>query len=80
MLRAMTTVEHQRSQGRRLTYRIQADERGAYAIYLGDKELMRGADSLSAGGRHRAPNKRKVQGAIEEAKRAIEELSMMDEF
>ena len=80
MLSAMTTVEHQRTQGRRLTYRIQADERGAYAVYLGDKELMRGCDALSAGGRHRAPNKRKVQGAIEQAKRAIEDLALMDEF
>lgn len=80
MLCAMTRVEHQRTRGRRLTYQIQADERGAYAVYLGEKELMRGCDSLAAGGRHRAPNKRKVQGAIEQAKRAIEDLALMDEF
>ena len=76
----MTHVEYQRSCGRRLTYRIAADERGGFAVYLADKELMRGCDALSAGGPHRGPNKRKAVGAIEEAKRAIETLSMMDEF
>jgi hypothetical protein len=76
----MTQVEYQRSRGRRLTYRIAADENGAFAVYLADKELMRGSDALVAGGPHRGPNKRKAVGAIEEAKRAIENLALMDEF
>jgi hypothetical protein len=75
----METVEYTRTAGQRLTYRIQADEYGRYSITLGDKELLRGRDGLTAGGRHRAPNKRKVAGAIAQAQRAIETLSMMEE-
>lgn len=63
-----------------LTYRIRADELGRYTVHLGDKELLRGRDSLAAGGLHRGPNKRKVAGAIAEAERAIETLAMMDEY
>jgi hypothetical protein len=75
----MAIVEYTRSSGRQLTYRIRADELGRYSVHLGDKELLRGRDGLSAGGRHRGPNKRKVAGAIDEAKRAIESLAQMDE-
>jgi len=75
----MVTVEYTRTAGRQLTYRIRADERGSYTVLLGDKEMMRGRDELAAGGRHRAPNKRKAAGAIEQAKQAIERLSCMDE-
>jgi hypothetical protein len=76
----MTTLDYTRTSGRQLTYRIRADDRGSYAVYLGEKELMRGRDALSAGGQHRGPNKRKAAGAIHEAKRAIESLAIMDEF
>jgi hypothetical protein len=75
----MTTIEYTRESGRQLTYRIRADERGWYSVYLGDKELLRGRDGLAAGGRHREPNKRKAVGAIHEAKLAIESLSHMEE-
>jgi len=76
----MTTVEYTRKAGRQLTYRIHADELGRYAVHLGEKELLRGRDSLSADGRHRTPNKRKIVGAIAQAQSAIESLSLMDEF
>lgn len=76
----MTTLDYQRQAGRQLTYRIRADDRGTYAVYLGEKELLRGRDPLSAGGQHRGANKRKAVGAIHEAKRAIESLAEMDEF
>jgi len=75
----MNTLHYTRTTGLKLTYRIQADERGGYAILLGDKELMRGRDGLSAGGRQTAPNKRKAAGAAQEAMHAIERLSLMDE-
>ncbi len=75
----MTTHEYTRSTGLRLTYRIRADERGWYTVYLGDKELLRGRDPLSAGGMHRTPSKRKVVGAVHQAKLAIESLSQMPE-
>ena len=75
----MTTHEYTRSSGQCLTYRIRADERGWYTVYLGDKELLRGRDRLSAGGMHRAPSKRKVVGALHQAKLAIESLSQMPE-
>jgi hypothetical protein len=75
----MTTVHYTRTAGRRLTYQIRADERGSYTVSLGDKELMRGRDALSAEGIRRAPNKRKVVGAIHEAQLAIERLAEMDE-
>ena len=75
----MKTVEYTRSAGRQLTYSIRADELGRYTIALGDKELLRGRDHLSAGGRQQPPNKRKLAGAISEAQRAIESLALMDE-
>lgn len=75
----METVEYTRKSGQHLTYRIQADELGRFRVALGDKELLRGRDGLAAGGRHRAPNKRKLAGAIAEAQRAIENLMLMDE-
>ena len=75
----MTTLQYTRTTGLKLTYRIQADDRGGYAILLGDKELLRGRDGLSAGGRQDAPNKRKAVGAAREAMHAIERLSLMDE-
>jgi hypothetical protein len=76
----MTTVNYTRTTGRRLTYEIRANERGCYTICLGEKELMRGHDSLSAHGTRHAPNKRKMAGAIHEAQLAIERLAEMDEF
>jgi hypothetical protein len=75
----MALVEYTRNTGRRLTYRIRADELGRYTVHLGDKELLRGRDTLAAGGRNRSPCRRKVAGAIAEAQRAIESLSLMDE-
>lgn len=74
-----TTVEYTRKAGRRLTYCIRADNHGRFTITLGDRELLQGRDSLSAGGSQRAPNRRKAAGAIAEAQRAIEALSLMDE-
>ena len=76
----MISAEHTRSTGRNLTYRIRADEWGAYKIYLGERELFSGRDMLSAHGSHRAPNKRKAAGAVELAKQAIESLRFMREF
>lgn len=75
----METLEYTRKSGQRLTYRIEADEYGWFRIALGDKELLRGRDALSAGGRHRVPNRRKIAGAIAQAQHAIESLSLMDE-
>lgn len=75
----MLTVHYTRTAGRRLTYRIRADDLGRYTVHLGDKEMLRGRDSLAAGGKHRAPNKRKAAGAIAEAQLAIERLSHMEE-
>jgi hypothetical protein len=75
----MTIVQYTRTTGRQLTYSIRADDRGWYTVHLGDKEMLRGRDGLSAGGRHRAPNRRKVEGAIHEAKLAIESLREMSE-
>ena len=76
----MANIEYTRSTGRQLTYRIAADDRGWYTVHLGDKEMMRGRDALSADGMHRGPNKRKAAGAIHEAKLAIERLSDMNEI
>jgi hypothetical protein len=75
----MLTVEYTRLRGRRLTYRIRATDHGAYVVLLGDKELLRGRDALSAAGRYKDPNPRKAAGAVEEAKLAIESLSSMEE-
>ena len=76
----MISAEYTRTTGRSLTYRIQADEWGGYKIYLGDRELGSGRDSLSAHGSRRAPNKRKAAGAVQLAKEAIESLRYMREF
>ena len=76
----MISAEYTRSTGRNLTYRICADEWGAYRIYLGDRELVSGRDSLSAHGTRRAPNKRKAVGAVKLAKEEIESLRYMREF
>ncbi|HEX2547167.1 MAG TPA: hypothetical protein VHL79_19955 [Ramlibacter sp.] len=75
----MTTDNYCRSTGRRLTYRIQADEWGFFSVHLDDKELLRGQDPLCAHGRHRSPNKRKAQGALHQARLAIESLRDMPE-
>ena len=75
----MQQVQYTRKSGQRLTYSIAADEYGRFTVCIGGKELLRGRDGLSAGGRHRVPNKRKVAGAIAEAQRAIERLSLMEE-
>lgn len=76
----MATTDYCRSTGRKLTYRISTDDWGRYSIHLGDKELLRGQDSMCADGRHRSPNKRKAQGALQHAKLAIESLREMPEF
>lgn len=76
----MESVEYTRKAGQRLTYRIQADEHGRFTVTHRGKELLRGRDRLAAaGGTHRAPNRRKVVGAIAQAQREIEGLSLMDE-
>jgi hypothetical protein len=75
----MTLVNYTRTSGRQLTYVIRADDRGWYTVHLGEKEMLRGRDGLSADGRHRSPNKRKAAGAIHEAKLAIESLRAMSE-
>jgi hypothetical protein len=75
----MTTHDYTRTTGQQLTYRIRADEHGGYTVYLGDRELLRGRDPLAAGGMHRLPSKRKVAGALHQAKLAIESLSQMAE-
>ena len=75
----MQTVQYTRTTGQRLTYTIRAADLGRYTVHVGDKELLRGRDTLAAGGRHRAPTKRKIAGAIAEAQRAIERLSHIEE-
>ena len=75
----MATVHYTRSCGRQLTYEIRTDERGCYSIWLEGRELLRGRDALSAGGRHKGANKRKAAGALHMAKLAIEGLSAMPE-
>lgn len=67
----MTHVQYTRSSGRRLTYLIRADDQGRFTVQLGDKELLRGRDRLSAGTRRCESNKRKAAGAVHEAKLAI---------
>lgn len=76
----MLTTEYTRTKGLRLTYRIRADDRGRYSVFLGDKEMMRGRDPLTAGCRSSERNKRKSTGAVEEAKVAIETCCEMSEF
>jgi hypothetical protein len=76
----MLCAEYTRTTGRGLTYRIRADDWGGYRIYLGERELASGRDSLSAHGSHRAPNKRKAIGAMHIAEQAIESLRFMREF
>ena len=76
----MAITDYCRPTGRKLTYRITTDDWGRYSVHLGDKELLRGQDPLCAYGRHRAPNKRKAQGALHHAKLAIETLREMPEF
>lgn len=76
---SMLTVHYCRSTGRRLTYRIEADDWGAFLVFLGDKELLRGHDPLCADGRHRKPNRRKAAGAVHQARLAIESLNAMAE-
>jgi hypothetical protein len=76
----MVNERYTRTAGMRLTYDISANERGAYTVWLGAKELMRGRDGLTARGTRCVPNKRKAAGAIHQAKIAIERLSDMDEF
>jgi hypothetical protein len=75
----MTTVAYTRKNGKQLTYEIRADERGRFSVHLGEKEMLRGRDGLSANG-GRKPNRRKLAGAIDEAQRAIEDLTLMDEL
>jgi hypothetical protein len=76
----MVNERYTRTAGMQLTYDISASERGAYSVWLGAKELLRGRDGLTARGKSCVPNKRKAAGAIHEAKLAIERLSGMDEF
>lgn len=75
----MVNTRYTRTSGLQLTYDISANERGNYSVWLGEKELMRGHDSLTARGKRCIPNKRKAAGAIHEAKIAIERLSDMAE-
>jgi hypothetical protein len=76
----MISAEYTRSTGHSLTYRICANDWGAYRIYLGERELLSGRDNLAAHGSHRAPNKRKAAGAVHMAKEEIESLRFMREF
>jgi hypothetical protein len=75
----MVHTRYTRTAGLHLTYDISANERGSYSVWLGEKEMMRGHDSLTARGKRCVPNKRKAAGAIHEAKIAIERLSDMSE-
>ena len=75
----MSIAQYTRTRGRQLTYEIRTDESGGYTVCLEGKELLRGRDPLSAGGRHKAPNRRKAAGALQRAQLAIESLSAMDE-
>jgi len=75
----MVNTRYTRTTGLQLTYDISANERGTYSVWLGDKEMMRGEDSLTARGKRCEPNKRKAAGATHEAQREIERLSAMSE-
>jgi hypothetical protein len=75
----MVNTRYTRTTGLQLTYDIAASEQGTYSVWLGDKEMMRGHDSLTARGKRCEPNKRKAAGAIHEAQREIERLSAMSE-
>ena len=76
----MVNERYTRSSGLRLTYDISASERGSYSVWLGEKEMLRGRDTLTASGKRCVPNKRKAAGAVHEAKLAIERLCGMDEY
>lgn len=76
----MESVEYTRKAGQRLTYRIEVVGHGHFTVSYCGKQLLRGRDRLAAaGGIHRAPNRRKVAGAIAQAQGAIEALLLMDE-
>lgn len=75
----MTQVDYQRSTGKALTYRIQADASGGFKVWLGEQLLLKGHDRLSAHGRHRRPGPRKEAGAVAAAREAIESLRDMSE-
>ena len=75
----MTHVDYQRSTGKALTYRIEADPWGWYKVWLDGRLLLTGHDRLSAHGRHRRPDKRKEAGALDAARHAIESLREMEE-
>jgi hypothetical protein len=79
MVGSMESVAYTRKAGQALTYRIRADEHGRFTITLDGKQMLKGRDSLAAGGQHRWPNRRKLAGAIAQAQHAIEALSLMDE-
>lgn len=72
----MATATYTRQQGLGLTYRIEADTRGTWHVYLGDKLLATGHDASVAHGVAR-PSKAREQAAIEAARFAIEGLRGM---
>jgi hypothetical protein len=75
----MTRVDHQRSTGKKLTYRIEADAWGWFKVWLDGNLLLKGHDRLTAHGAHRLPGRRKEAGAVEAARQAIESLHAMSE-
>jgi hypothetical protein len=75
----MIRVDYQRSTGKQLTYRIQADPWGWFEVWLDGQLLLKGHDRLSAHGMHRLPCRRKQAGAIDAARHAIETLRDMGE-
>jgi hypothetical protein len=68
-----------RKQGRMLTYEIEADLHGSYTISLAGKPLKRFAVPQDYYGKKRWGSKAQAERAIEDAKRAIESLSGMQE-
>lgn len=75
----MTKVDYQRSTGKQLTYRIEADPWGWFEVWLDGVLLLKGHDRLSAHGVHRRPGRRKEAGAVDAARNAIETLREMSE-
>jgi hypothetical protein len=75
----MTQVDYQRSTGKTLTYRIEADQRGGFKVWLDGELLLKGRDALSAHGRNQRPGPRKEAGAVAAAREAIETLRDMSE-
>lgn len=76
--RALRTLQHQRSTGKRHTYTIEANTSGSYVIKLGDKVLRTWSDPAVMA-RITHPSKQLEDDAVRSAVYAIEHLTGMAE-